>query len=64
VLALAKDDVVVALGARLGRRQPDLLVGRLLVDDVCADIGAEGEGEDAGLVGGCEWEWKCRVEIE
>lgn len=38
-LALAKDDVVVALGARLWRRQPDLLVGGLFVDYVCAEVG-------------------------
>lgn len=49
MLALAEDDVVIALGPRLRRRQPDLLVGRLLVDDVGADVGAEGEGEDARL---------------
>lgn len=47
-LALAVDDVVVALGARHGRGQPDLLVGGLLVDDVGADAG-EGHVEDAGL---------------
>lgn len=33
-LALARDDVVVALGAGYGARQPDLLVGGLLVDHV------------------------------
>lgn len=49
-LALARDDVVVALGAGYGARQPDLLVGGLLVDHVGADV-REDEGEDAGLVG-------------
>lgn len=48
-LALARDDVVVALGAGQGARQPDLLVGGLLVDHVGADV-REDEGEDAGLV--------------
>lgn len=38
-LALAVDDVVVALGAGYGARQPDLLVGGLLVDHVGADLG-------------------------
>lgn len=47
-LALAVDDVVVALGARDGRREPDLLVGGLFVEDVGADLG-EGDVEDAGL---------------
>lgn len=51
-LALARDDVVVALGAGYGARQPDLLVGGLLVDHVGADV-REDEGEDAGLVGSC-----------
>ena len=49
VLALAEDNIIVALGARFGRRQPDLLIGRLLVDDICAMVGTESEGEDAGL---------------
>lgn len=49
-LALARDDVVVALGAGYGARQPDLLVGGLLVDHVGADV-REDEGEDARLVG-------------
>lgn len=49
-LALARDDVVVALGPGYGARQPDLLVGGLLVDHVGADV-REDEGEDAGLVG-------------
>lgn len=51
-LALARDDVVVALGPGYGARQPDLLVGGLLVDHVGADV-REDEGEDAGLVGSC-----------
>lgn len=49
VLALARDDVVVALGARDGARQPDLLVGGLLVDHVGADLW-EGGVEDSGRV--------------
>lgn len=48
-LALARDDVVVALGAGYGARQPDLLVGGLLVDHVGAEV-REDEGEDAGRV--------------
>lgn len=47
-LALARDDIVVALGAGYGARQPDLLVGGLLVDHVGAEVG-EAEGQDAGL---------------
>lgn len=48
VLALTKDAPVVALGTRDGRRQPDLLVWGLLVDDVRALVGPA-DGEDAGL---------------
>ena len=48
VLAVTQDDIVVAFRASLGRRQPDLLVGRLLVDHVGADAG-EVDGENAGL---------------
>lgn len=47
-LALARDDVVVALRARDGARQPNLLVGGLLVDNVGADLW-EGGVEDSGL---------------
>lgn len=45
---LALDDPVEALGAGDGRRQPDLLVGRLLVQDVGADATLV-DSEDAGL---------------
>lgn len=38
-LALAVDDVVVALGTGNGRGEPDLLVGGLFVDDIRADFG-------------------------
>lgn len=38
-LALAVEDVVVALGAGYGAGQPDLLVGGLFVDHVGADVG-------------------------
>lgn len=67
-LALARDDVVVALGPGYGARQPDLLVGGLLVDHVGADV-REDEGEDAGLVGvGCVrmllWIELCHVIVE
>jgi hypothetical protein len=48
VLPLTQVHVVEAFGARCGRGEPYLLVGRLLVDHVCA-VGWEGEGEDAGL---------------
>lgn len=48
-LALAVDNVVVALGAGDGRREPDLLVGGLFVDDVGANVG-EGYVQDAGLL--------------
>lgn len=47
-LALAKDAPVVALGARDGGRQPDLLVWGLLVDDVRALVGPA-DGEDTRL---------------
>lgn len=42
-LALARDDVVVALGAGYRARKPDLLVGGLLVDHVGPDV-REDEG--------------------
>lgn len=51
VLPVTHNDVVIALGTRLGRRQPDLLVGWLLVDDVGANLGPKANVEDAGLVG-------------
>lgn len=38
-LALVEDDVVVALGAGHGARQPDLLVRGLFVDHVGTDVG-------------------------
>lgn len=38
-LALAIHNVVVALGARDGRRQPDLFVGGLLVYHIGTDVG-------------------------
>lgn len=37
-LALARDDVVVALGAGYRARKPDLFVGGLLVDHVGPDV--------------------------
>lgn len=49
-LPLAGDAKVVPFGARQRRRQPDLLVGRLLVDDVGALVG-DGDGHDARLFG-------------
>jgi hypothetical protein len=49
MLSLSHDDIVIPLWARLWRRQPDLLVGRLFVDDVCADFGTEGKGQDTSL---------------
>lgn len=45
---VALDDPVVALGARDGRAEPDLLVGGLLVQDVGARAGDD-DVEDAGL---------------
>jgi hypothetical protein len=48
VLPFTQDHVVEAFGTRFRRREPDLLVGRLLVDNVGA-VGWEGEGENAGL---------------
>jgi len=50
-LRVAEDDIVVALGARSGRGEPDLLVRWLLVDDIGAR-GATVQRDDAGL-GGC-----------
>lgn len=50
VLAVTQDDIVVAFRASLGRRQPDLLVGRLLVDDVNTDIRSEVDGQNASLL--------------
>lgn len=47
-LAVAEDDPVVALGPGPRRRQPDLLVRRLLVQHVGA-VRREDEGQDAGL---------------
>lgn len=38
-MALAIDNVVVALGARDGRGEPDLFVGRLFIYDVGTDFG-------------------------
>ena len=40
--------VVEALGARDGAREPELLIGGLLVDDVAADIG-DVDLDNAGL---------------
>ena len=48
VLRLADDDPVVAPGAGLGRRQPYLLAGRLLVDDVLA-AAVEDDVQDTSL---------------
>lgn len=48
MLALAPVDPVVALRARDGRRQPYLLVWRLLVDDIGAH-GLDGDGQNARL---------------
>lgn len=45
---------IIALGTADRRREPDLLVGRLFVEDV-GTVGGENEGEDAGLLG----KWGC-----
>lgn len=48
VLPFAVEHPVVPLRAGYGRREPDLLVGRLFVDDVGA-LRGERKGDDAGL---------------
>lgn len=49
VLALTLDHIIVAFRARDGRAEPDLLVRRLLVEDV-GSVGREDEVQHAGLV--------------
>jgi hypothetical protein len=47
ILSISDDSPVEALGTGLGRREPDLLVGGLLVDDIC--VGSEADCHDTSL---------------
>lgn len=53
MLTFTKDDVIVTLGARHGRREPDLLVGGLLVDHIGAGVLAKVYGHDTSLEIAC-----------
>lgn len=44
ILSFADDDPVVSFRAGLGRREPDLLVWRLLVHNISTNLGSEVEG--------------------
>lgn len=48
-LAVAQNDIIVTFRSGLGRREPDLLVRRLLVDYIGTDIRSEVDCQNAGL---------------